>query len=158
MSSLPTSSASTTSELAPSALEETGGICERTGQCGGWDSIGRLGVWFTPLLRVPAYVKGSAQSRAFFPSALPEIKSVLKARGDRGRFPLAHRSDAPVKSRVKGLLLMANQLCGSGALGRYCMLLAASEKTLLALEPISRIVPTTSTRITASMTAYSAIS
>lgn len=36
--------------------------------------------------------------------------------------------------------------------------LATCEKTLLALEPISRMVPTTMTRITANMTAYSAMS
>src|SRR5689334_20403674 len=38
------------------------------------------------------------------------------------------------------------------------MALATFEKTVLALEPIKRIVPTTMTRITASMTAYSAMS
>jgi len=40
----------------------------------------------------------------------------------------------------------------------YLIELAAAEKTLLAFEPMSRIVPTTITRITASMTAYSAMS
>jgi hypothetical protein len=40
----------------------------------------------------------------------------------------------------------------------YCNALAAAENALLALEPTSRIVPTTSTRITASITAYSAMS
>ena len=41
----------------------------------------------------------------------------------------------------------------------YCpMELATDEKTLFELVPINRIVPTTRTRITASMTAYSAIS
>src|SRR5438445_7498769 len=41
----------------------------------------------------------------------------------------------------------------------YCWIeLAAEEKTLLALEPINLIVPTTRTRITASITAYSAMS
>jgi hypothetical protein len=39
-----------------------------------------------------------------------------------------------------------------------CIELAADEKTLLAFEPISRIVPTTITRMTASITAYSAMS
>jgi hypothetical protein len=38
------------------------------------------------------------------------------------------------------------------------MELAAEEKALLAFEPMSRMVPTTSTRMTASITAYSAIS
>jgi hypothetical protein len=40
----------------------------------------------------------------------------------------------------------------------YWIELAACEKTVLALEPISRTVPTTMTRITASITAYSAMS
>ncbi len=40
----------------------------------------------------------------------------------------------------------------------YCMELDAWEKTVFALDPISRTVPTTNTRITASMTAYSAMS
>src|SRR5215472_15917443 len=40
----------------------------------------------------------------------------------------------------------------------YWMELAAAENELLAFEPIKRTVPTTSTRITASMTAYSAMS
>jgi hypothetical protein len=37
----------------------------------------------------------------------------------------------------------------------YWIELAACENTVLALEPISRIVPTTRMRMTASMTAYS---
>ena len=40
----------------------------------------------------------------------------------------------------------------------YCTALATEENTLLAFDPISRIVPTTMTRITASITAYSAMS
>jgi hypothetical protein len=40
----------------------------------------------------------------------------------------------------------------------YCIELAVLENTLLALDPIRRIVPTTKTRITASITAYSAMS
>lgn len=40
----------------------------------------------------------------------------------------------------------------------YWIELAASENTLLALLPIMRMVPTTMTRMTASMTAYSAMS
>jgi hypothetical protein len=40
----------------------------------------------------------------------------------------------------------------------YWMELATEEKALLAFEPMSRTVPTTSTRMTASITAYSAIS
>jgi len=41
---------------------------------------------------------------------------------------------------------------------RYWIELAALEKTVFAFEPMSLIVPTTSTKITASITAYSAIS
>jgi hypothetical protein len=41
---------------------------------------------------------------------------------------------------------------------RYWMELATDENTLLALEPISLIVPTTTAKITASMMAYSAMS
>ncbi len=41
---------------------------------------------------------------------------------------------------------------------RYWIELAADEKTLLALVPISRMVPTTITKMTASITAYSAMS
>jgi len=40
----------------------------------------------------------------------------------------------------------------------YWIELAACERTAFALEPTSRIVPTTRTRITASITAYSAMS
>src|SRR6266700_2927334 len=40
----------------------------------------------------------------------------------------------------------------------YCTELATEEKTLLVLLPTKRIVPTTITRITASITAYSAMS
>jgi hypothetical protein len=40
----------------------------------------------------------------------------------------------------------------------YCKELATFEKTLFELDPTSRIVPTTITRITANMTAYSAMS
>jgi hypothetical protein len=40
----------------------------------------------------------------------------------------------------------------------YCSELATLENALFAFDPISRMVPTTRTRITASMTAYSAIS
>jgi len=50
------------------------------------------------------------------------------------------------------------QVPTTGYFVRYCTELATCEKTVLALEPINRIVPTTITRITASMTAYSAMS
>src|SRR6267154_5991158 len=41
---------------------------------------------------------------------------------------------------------------------RYLIELATEENTLLALEPMRRMVPTTITRMTASITAYSAMS
>src|SRR5438445_9872747 len=40
----------------------------------------------------------------------------------------------------------------------YCTALATDENTLLAFEPTNRIVPMTTTRITANITAYSAMS
>jgi len=44
------------------------------------------------------------------------------------------------------------------AFSPYWIELATEEKTLLAFDPIMRMVPTTTARITASMTAYSATS
>jgi hypothetical protein len=46
----------------------------------------------------------------------------------------------------------------AGSFGTYWIELLTEENTLLALPPISRIVPTTITRITANITAYSAMS
>jgi hypothetical protein len=45
-----------------------------------------------------------------------------------------------------------------GKLQAHFISLATAEKTLLALDLIKRTVPTTETKITASITAYSAIS
>src|SRR5207249_5325918 len=53
-------------------------------------------------------------------------------------------------------LAPARQLCRPPR--SYWIELATEEKALLAFEPTSRMVPTTSTRMTASITAYSAIS
>jgi hypothetical protein len=53
---------------------------------------------------------------------------------------------------------MVLKCCGSASQYCYCIELATEEKALLALDPIRRIVPTTRTRITASITAYSAMS
>ena len=51
------------------------------------------------------------------------------------------------------------QYVGRKPPGRYCPIeLAVEENTLFALPPINRIVPTTKTKMTASITAYSAIS
>src|SRR5689334_1899025 len=57
-------------------------------------------------------------------------------------------------------LLLRSETFGSPAhwAGYYCSALDVLENTLFALDPTSRIVPTTSTRITASITAYSAMS
>jgi hypothetical protein len=55
-----------------------------------------------------------------------------------------------------GLALRRNRL---GLGGSYWPIeLATEENTLFELPPINRMVPTTNTRITASMTAYSAMS
>src|SRR5579859_3838947 len=54
----------------------------------------------------------------------------------------------------KGVATWRSQSEGSS----HWIELATFEKPLLAFEPMRRIVPTTSTRITASMTAYSAMS
>jgi hypothetical protein len=78
---------------------------------------------------------------------------------DRNRRWLAREQEA---LREKACL-RSHVLCGSiqSALAEnptYCMELATFEKTVFEFEPISRIVPTTMMRITATMTAYSAIS
>src|SRR5271155_2984149 len=60
---------------------------------------------------------------------------------DRREYPTASLGSETLASRI------------------YCpMELATDENTLLELPPIRRMVPTTITRITASMTAYSAMS
>ena len=52
-----------------------------------------------------------------------------------------------------------SRICrGLARCNAYWIALATLEKALLAFDPTSRIVPTTRTRITASMTAYSAMS
>src|SRR6266481_1234062 len=51
-----------------------------------------------------------------------------------------------------------HRLRGSHPCVGYCTELATCENTVFALEPTRRIVPTTRTRITASITAYSAMS
>src|SRR5438046_6324626 len=66
-----------------------------------------------------------------------------------------------LKTRISTRSSTANAAsgCGHPELDPcYWTELATEEKTLLALLPTSRMVPTTMTRITASMTAYSAMS
>ena len=54
---------------------------------------------------------------------------------------------------------MRRQMLERKLLSGYCPIeLAVAENTLFALPPINRIVPTTNTKMTASITAYSAIS
>ena len=62
------------------------------------------------------------------------------------------------RSRWTNASVFMKNISQHGRTRSYCIELAACEKTVLALEPISRIVPTTMTRITASITAYSAMS
>jgi hypothetical protein len=70
----------------------------------------------------------------------PEAGTLLRAHGKRAFRGVCPRWRAPV------------------LLTRYWMELPTDENTLLALLPTNRIVPTTITRITASITAYSAMS
>src|SRR5580700_1871120 len=79
--------------------------------------------------------------------------------------PVARFQRAMLDSRVchKGVsgdrhTLAASLIESAVRQGCYWTELATCEKTVFAFEPISRIVPTTITRITASITAYSAIS
>jgi hypothetical protein len=58
--------------------------------------------------------------------------------------------------KIRGFFLA--QFTSEIAPKAHCMLLATLENTLLALPPTKRIVPITRTRMTASITAYSAIS
>jgi hypothetical protein len=89
---------------------------------------------------------GSARSRASLPTPLGRIRHhTVERRFRHSSFPCGRPSGPRCARRVSTL--------------RYCEIeLATWEKTLLALEPMSRIVPTTMTKITANMTAYSAMS
>src|SRR5438128_10879456 len=60
----------------------------------------------------------------------------------------------PLRRHKQVSLCIPNETCWRV----YCTELATEEKTLFALLPTRRIVPTTITRITASITAYSAMS
>jgi hypothetical protein len=70
-------------------------------------------------------------------------------------FMLSHDSNLPWLPCGQRLLSPPRNLTSSRT---YCSELATEENALLALEPTRRTVPTTSTRITANMTAYSAMS
>jgi hypothetical protein len=76
-----------------------------------------------------------------------------QGKGGDGSLPAAlpAQKKTPLKPGLNGA--PCNVVCS-----RYCIELAACEKTPLAFDPIMRTVPTTNTRITASMTAYSAMS
>jgi hypothetical protein len=76
-----------------------------------------------------------------------------QGKGGDGSLPaaLSAQKKTPLKPGLNGA--PCNVACS-----RYCIELAACEKTPLAFDPIMRTVPTTNTRITASMTAYSAMS
>jgi hypothetical protein len=96
---------------------------------------------------------------------------------ESSRLPMTRSSRKPCRSRYPGKPVVAklpgkrDKSCheenpayafktGPATLNPppYCIELAVLENTLLALDPIRRIVPTTKTRITASITAYSAMS
>jgi hypothetical protein len=69
------------------------------------------------------------------------------------RNPRPHRAESEPSRHT-----CIRRLPGHIVMHYYWIELAADEKTLFALEPTNRIVPTTRTRITANITAYSAMS
>jgi len=69
----------------------------------------------------------------------------------REKYPWGKQIPAPTDT-------LASPIAWTYRTSIYWSVLATVEKALLALEPINRIVPTTSTRMTASITAYSAMS
>ena len=95
------------------------------------------------------------------------IWGVVRMKGERGDAPVPGLSDwkgkpqphhgggPKTRRRVRPRPASCHQQARKD---RYWIELATSEKTLLDCPPISLIVPTTITRITASMTAYSAMS
>jgi len=60
--------------------------------------------------------------------------------------------------RLRGLDPFVVKRCRTTQSRVYWIALPTDEKTVLALDPIKRIVPTTITKMTASITAYSAMS
>jgi hypothetical protein len=71
---------------------------------------------------------------------------------------LATSTENPNDSQSARFSEMAMEDEGRASPCYWAIALAVEEKALLALAPIKRIVPTTKTRITANITAYSAIS
>ena len=89
----------------------------------------------------------------------------------RDRVGLQNQTECFLEMRIKLLIVVSNllacqqysysveALAEREAFSRYCPIeLAVAENTLFALPPINRSVPTTITKMTASITAYSAIS
>jgi hypothetical protein len=83
------------------------------------------------------------------------VQHTLHAHRENGIFLFL---ETGVESKTARLAARLAKLDIDRPLGPYWMALPTLENTLLAFEPISRTVPTTITRITASITAYSAIS
>ena len=77
-----------------------------------------------------------------------------------GRFPVSRLLASVVGESVPGHNFRTlRALAGGKTFSGYCPIeLAVAENTLFALPPINRSVPTTITKMTASITAYSAIS
>lgn len=85
-----------------------------------------------------------------------ESRGVGNPRGPRNH--LFGRSTQTVLLTLKRAPNPTQNPCSPATATSYLIELAAAEKTLLALEPIRRSVPTTITKTTASMSAYSATS
>src|SRR5579872_2490072 len=78
--------------------------------------------------------------------------------GDAGFQGSATRKSSMLRFRIPSDPDLYPRIIRSVSGTIYWMELATEEKTLLAFDPTRRTVPTTITRITASITAYSAIS
>jgi hypothetical protein len=93
---------------------------------------------------------------------IPEEQKLPKILRGRLEAPGARFSNQSAGIRRKNCQIVWVWLCARIKLqlrGSYCPIeLATDENTLFELDPINRMVPTTSTRMTANMTAYSAMS
>src|ERR1700687_1945528 len=112
------------------------------------------------VLRGDDYIDTRLEARTCLGLQVPvDIHTCKKAKSQR-QDPNHQQTCAVHTAPLKTKLAPQKRYCGLYAQSGYFywMELATEENTLLALDPINRTVPTTMTRITASMTAYSAIS
>jgi hypothetical protein len=107
--------------------------------------------------RVPSW-KGESSTTPI--QCFPGVQSRVSRKSGLGRFPVSRLLASVVGESVPGHNFRTlRALAGGKTFSRYCPIeLAVAENTLFALPPINRSVPTTITKMTASITAYSAIS